>query len=501
MEDINIPEPKHLRKSASGLEQWQFTQIAKNGFGDPLNAYAHTMTWFQDHLYVGTTRANLCMLKGNNPPLYHCWPVKCPDDVYELDRRAQIWRYNPRTQEWQQVFVSPMVRGNNGQKVPRDIGYRGMTVFRGTNDEAPALYVCSWSASRSGKAPVIMRSEDGINFTPVSGPKGDPTLTTYRTLFPFKGRLYTSPTGKALGWRDYVSQGANANISGIPVILESSDPASETWRPVSKPGFGDPANITIFEMASFNGFLYAGTLNPTSGCQIWKTQAEGPAPYRWTKVISEGAYRGPLNEAAVSMCVFGDALYVGSGIQDGGYDREYDVGPGSAELIRLYPDDTWELLVGEARKTPRRFKRPLSGFGPGFDSGFNGYFWRMAEFEGFLYLGTFNWSVLLPYLKPQRSGEIGERLVRWIGIDNLVNFEGGFDLFRSHNGVHWTPVTTSGFGNPYNLGARTMVGTPYGLFVGTANSFGPEVAVRTANGWEYIPNPKGGAEVWLGTEG
>ena len=124
----------------------------------------------------------------------------------------------------------------------------------------------------------------------------------------------------------------------------------------------------------------------------------------------------------------------------------------------------------------------------------------MAEFDGFLYVGTFNWTALLPYLQPIKPGHIGDRIGRWFGIDNLVRFEAGFDLFRSEDGVQWCPVTTTGFGNPYNYGVRTMVGTPYGLFVGTANPFGPEVAVRTPTGWVYTPNPRGGAEVWLGTE-
>jgi hypothetical protein len=169
-------------------------------------------------------------------------------------------------------------------------------------------------------------------------------------------------------------------------------------------------------------------------------------------------------------------------------------------LIRIHPDDTWELLVGEARSTPQGFKRRLSDFGPGFDNIFNGYFWRIAEFDGFIYLGTFNWSVLLPYLKSLRPEDKGEKLVRWMGIENLVRFDGGFDLFRSPDGVHWTPVSTTGFGNPYNFGSRTMVGTPYGLFIGTANPFGPDVAVRTADRWAYISNPAGGAEVWLGSK-
>lgn len=418
------------------------------------------------------------------------WPVKCPDDVYDLDLRAQIWRYDPERQQWRQVYISPLIIGLMGQPVPREIGYRGMSVFEGPSDPGPALYVAAWSPARA-QLPVMLRSLDGEEFVAVPQPTwGGPTGSAFRSLVPFNERLYTAPTAQP---------GGKANIPENPAVLEGLNPANGVWRLAGAPGFGDASNLTVFEMSPFNGFLYAGTLNPRSGYQIWKTRGDGTPPYRWTRVISRGAYRGSLNEAVVSMCTFGDALYVGSGIQNGGYDWAHDIGPAASELIRIYPDDSWDLIVGEARSTPQGSKHPLSGFGPGFDNIFNGYFWRLAAFDGFLYLGTFNWSVLLPYIQPLRPGSFGERLVRWIGTDTLVKFEGGFDLFRSQDGVHWTPVSTNGFGNPFNFGARTMVGTPHGLFVGTANSFGPEVAVRTPFGWVYIPNPKGGAEVWLGT--
>jgi hypothetical protein len=250
-------------------------------------------------------------------------------------------------------------------------------------------------------------------------------------------------------------------------------------------------------MAVFADHLYAGTMNPATGFQIWKTRAEGAPPFRWERVITRGAYRGPLNEAALSMVAFDDALYVGTGIQNGGYDRANDVGPASPELIRVYPDGSWDLLVGEARGTPEGFKRPLSGLGPGFDTWSVGYFWRMAELDGVLYLGTFDWSVMSQYLAVPSLGAQA-RLAQWFGNHNLARFNGGFDLRCSRDGVHWIPVSADGFGNPYNFGARTLLGTPRGLFVGTANPFGPEVAARSPDGWVYAANPRGGAEVWLG---
>src|SRR5262249_7453358 len=151
--------------------------------------------------------------------------------------------------------------------------------------------------------------------------------------------------------------------------------------------------------------LYAGTLNATSGYQIWKTTATGRAPYKWTKVVEGGAGRGNLNEIALSMCVFGDALYVGSGIQNGGRDRVHNVGPAAGELIRIYPDDTWDLLVGDTRKGDSGTRRPLSGIGPGFGSLLNALFWAMAVYDGHLYVGTYNWAVFLPYLNQKNWPE------------------------------------------------------------------------------------------------
>jgi hypothetical protein len=423
-----------------------------------------------------------------------CWPVRCPDELFDLDLRAQIWCWDPDVDKWTRVRRSPTVEeAQTGRRIPREIGYRAMTVFQGMSDPGPALYVAAWAPARAKGTPTLLRSLDGEDFAPLAicGPDlGDAAVTSFRSLVPFEGRLFLSPTG----------QPGNPNISGRPIILASGDPIRGEWYAASEPGFGDRANATVFEMAVFAGHLYAGTMNPVTGFQIWRTRAEGTPPFRWERVISRGAYRGPLNEAALSMVAFDDALYVGTGIQNGGHDRANDVGPAPPELIRIYPDGTWDLLVGEARHTPEGLKRPLSGFGPGFDVLSAGYFWRMAVLDGVLYLGTLDWSVMLQYLTVPSVGAQARlaRLAQWFGHHNLARFNGGFDLRCSRDGVRWIPVSADGFGNPYNFGARSLLGTPRGLFVGTANPFGPEVAARSPDGWVYAPNPRGGAEVWLG---
>jgi hypothetical protein len=48
----------------------------------------------------------------------------------------------------------------------------------------------------------------------------------------------------------------------------------------------------------------------------------------------------------------------------------------------------------------------------------------------------------------------------------------GFDLWRSTDGLIWTPVSLDGLGNPYNYGARNLYVTDENrLYLGTANPF------------------------------
>jgi SAM-dependent methyltransferase len=489
-------EQRQRFASPDPLRQDDFVRIAGNGFGDGYNGISHSMSFFEGKIYVGTSRANLQMIGVNKPPTTDVWPVKMPKNVYELDRRAQIWCYDPGLAQWEMVYRSPWITGSDGTLVPQDMGYRGQCIFRGASDAKPVLYVCTWSPSK-GLAPQLLRTESGVEFERVGSiGSGDRSFNTFRTLYAFRGWLLTSPTGRTAGY------GQATDCMAEAVIYATDDPVRKPWRAASEVGFGDPGNTTVFEMVQFNDHLYVGTVNPVSGYQIWKTDAEGEPPFRWTKVLDQGAYRGNLNEMGASMVVFNGCLYVGSGIQNGGYDKVHKIGPAGAELIRIHSDDSWELVVGSPRSTPVGERYPIADIGPGFGSLFNAHLWRGVVHEGWLYFATYNWVIFLQYLSGRNwPDSFKKKIQRW-GVHNLIEKRGGFDLWRTRDGVHWRPVTLNGFDNPYNYGVRTLVSTPHGLFLGTANTFGPEVAVKLANGqWTYVTNPAGGTEVWLGTAG
>ncbi len=478
------------KPSGRGLTSGQFRQIAKNGVGDPANAYVHGMTYYEGRLYCGMTRNSFKLLKlfpPIDPPALEPWPVSVPPKVQDLDMQGQIWRWTPETDTWELAYRSPMIPGKQGEPAPRDLGYRGMTVFQGLSDTKPTLYASTMSTVLRGCAAHVLRSEDGLNFEPASEPGiGNPNISTFRELVGFDGWLYAPPAGEGIQF--------NSNRTGV--LKRSKDPKSLKWEIAGDLGFGDATNNGIFMMTVANGQLYAGTFNNFEGYQIWTTPPCGDGPLKWRKVISRGGYRGPLSEIAMGMVEFNGALYVGSSIQNGGYDRTNLVGPGAGEIIRIWPDDSWDLLVGTPRDTPDGMKRPLSGMGPGFDNVFSGYTWRMTVHDGWLYVTTFDWSVFLQYA--HRPSPTAKKLVGAVSFEQLAEVGGGFELWRTKDGVNWQPVSTNGLGNPYNYGGRTMVSTPHGLALGTANPFGGPSPARFASRWEYVENPDGGTEVFIG---
>ena len=61
------PPEKRLRAmdpaTKPGLSLNNFRRVCENGFGDGHNSFAHSMAWFKDQLYIGTTRSNFQMIK------------------------------------------------------------------------------------------------------------------------------------------------------------------------------------------------------------------------------------------------------------------------------------------------------------------------------------------------------------------------------------------------------------------------------------------------------
>lgn len=454
-------------KGSPPLASGNFTLAAPQGFGDRQNSWAWSMQWWEGHLYVGTNRAYHCAevaaLSHISSLLFPYPPpdadIACTLNPEDLPLQAEIWRWTPETNVWERVYQSPNdvpIPGHPGKFVARDIGYRGMAIFTEPGG-TEALYVGGVSAGfvwYGVPPPRLLRSTDGLHFAPLPQDPGtvlgDFTGDSFRGLTSYKGRLYVIGGG----------------IPGSGVLLEAEDPAggNNNFRVVS------PPNQLVSAVAPYNGLLYLGMSDATNGYSVIKTDAAGTPPYTYTTVVERGGYLSPRpNMEILSMTVFNNRLYAG-----GNGVTLAEVGlVGPAELIRINSDDTWDVVVGSARWTPVGYKTPLSGFDEGFNNPFNAHMWRMKVFDGNLYVGTFDASTTFkdnPVVGPIASPYMG------------------FDLYRTPNGTDFYPITTTGFGDKFNFGVRSLEATPYGLFLGTANFYyGLQIWRAQPNSLIYLP--------------
>lgn len=440
-----------------------FRMLARPPF-NPAIRICQAAVWFRDRLLVG----------GGRGPLRD--PRLSGSDDHRMG--AGIVAGDLAGGDWRLVHDSPLDASGKS----RDRSVRAFAVFRGASDDAPALYAAV--GSLLGQV-VLLRSQDGAVFEECGPPGlglGDADIAAVRTLCVLGDRIYTSPVGKnrGRGWAD-------DNVGDIPVVMGTDDPARGRWDILSPPGFADPDNESVNELVAFNGTLYAATLNRRSGFQLWRAEGlDGPAGPGWVRVLDRGAWRGPASPVPAAMAVFGGALYIGTGVQRQPGASADRFGPIAPELIRVHPDDSWDLVAGMARFTPQGLKRPASGAGPGFGNMFVQAFWRMAVHDGRLHVGGSDWRFWPTYLPAgarQRS-DIPAATQDWLRQETQA-WKGDYGLWSSADGTTWTSITQTGIGgNPAHYGIREMVSTPRGLVIIPAAGRGETEG--------------GGIEIWLG---
>ena len=130
---------------------------------------------------------------------------------------------------------------------------------------------------------------------------------------------------------------------------------------------------------------------------------------------------------------------------------------------------TAECLFGENKGG--KYKPTLGK--PGFGNPYNNYTWSMAVHDGYLYVGTMDFSFFMS--DALAAYGIGGSFP---GMKPYQKF--GFDLMATPDGITWTPVTIDGLGNETNWGARWLVDDGQYLYLGTANPFN----LNAKGGWE-----------------
>ncbi len=446
------------------------------------NNYAWSMEEMGDYIYVGTGRNIVYSVIGLGVfPGLQVPEVFKPENV---DMNAEIWRYKKDgSAGWQRVYKAPPQLGI--------IGFRFMVRYTTPQGET-ALYAGAYTI-RPGI--VILKSVDGVNWTPLT--TSIPGTST-RAMITHGGKLYMAVLGDA--------------TQGNTLLYATEDPERQGWTLVTPQGGNPNKNPRggIVTMVSFNGRIYVGTA-PLGGFEVWRTEGPQPQQDRWKLVVDKGA-GDALNEIPLSMGVFRDHVYVGTAITFAivsiDPSRRF-VPPKPFDLIRINRCDRWKVIAGGEPVLPTNpvtGRRNIARYASGFGDISNGYCWQLKRFGNLFYLGTWDWSDLLPPLISSQfsdNRDLVPAVIGWLkdpgGIIGLMekynlrpllgllgDLHGGFfrkmgfDLYVSRDGVNWKAVTLNGLGNPCNYGLRNLLPTKDGkLYMGTANPFqGCEVWVK-----------------------
>ncbi len=432
------------RVAGQPIKGADFKRTVRAGLGTAGERLFTGLAWFNGALYLATS-------------------ARAPEGVARIHRRLPGG-------EWTTVYESPPQPLGDGSRISRDYAISMLKVLQAPDDKAPCLY--AGTASILGGQ--ILRSEDGESFERASTHGlSDDTQLSVAELVGFGKNLFAVPRGTIT---DAVHE---ARWSPEPMIYmatpgkKGEDGEAETeWVPACLPGFGDLTNLEVATLTEANGALYASTINPSHGFQLWRTEAKGKPPFKWEKVLDRGAWRYALNMEVTSACAFGDALYLGTGLSGRGHDATHDIGPGAAELIRVRSDGSWDLLVGEMRFSPDGLLVPSTAMGPGFHNDFNAAISTLFTQDGVLYAGTQNWEP--DFVLDQRVPE-GE---------SPPPLEGGAELWASSDGSAWTRIEDGTLADPAAIGVTHMAGDDTAIAL-TLDLSGRAVA-RKANLWTGI---------------
>ncbi|MBU1670256.1 MAG: hypothetical protein KKF41_08760 [Actinobacteria bacterium] len=479
------------------------------GFGNPLNMKASSMTFCtlggNPYLFVGTENQQT----GCEVYRTQTFPAVPPPNTWYID--------------WTRVDAppAPLPPGPGGFGNAANIEATCMVEFTGV------LYVGTDNAALTGGELYWSAGVGGPpyadwTFNPLPGLDGDPnnsTITCMAQPGPGLPPLYLGTGNKITGAEMFLLPAIMAlpvrtNFNGFaPNNCETAAPMVEfkgmlhvgtvnqttgckvwaydgaAWTQVNDDGFtsfgGNDWNMAVTSMTvcNFGGvdYLFVGTLNLVSGCQLWRTAGAGGPPYAdWVQVNTNGF--GGTNMGISSMATFShggtDYLQVGTANVLGGCEVWETAGAGGP------PFADWIQVNSSGFVLPPTPNNSAAS--------------AMEEFGGYLYAGTTNSGGCevyrtdctgpVPYTWTQANaagfGDANNQMVSSMTADGSYLYAGtqnanGCSVLRTDGTggppPAWTPVNTAGFGDTNNAAAYSLTFFDGGLYVGTGNTI-------TANG-------------------
>ena len=402
-----------------------------NSAVDRRNGYAWAMAESKNYIYIGSNR-NIIFSLIKSIFILGNFAETITDLIFEddvstetVDNSAEIFRYNKLTKKIEQVYKSELTLEGGFY----ESGYISAVSFKPYNEDNESIYIGAF----------------GNNYTRILKFKENYVIDVDKPEVVFIDNTGKSSVG-AMGVHEAKLYFGLMITDTDLRIMESAAPSKNTWNIVADLNdFNNIPNVDIgsgrsggiFDLISYNGYLYAiiGSGNKPineSGFLIFKGKyiglmAKGSNRYgwKWDMIVGpNGKYEAGMgiNSYAIATPFKYKAsdgkeyVYVGTfsnviqSLQklisfDFSYLYENFVKP--TQLYRFDENDNWEMIIGtpsENEPLQIRIGNYKAGFVPdnsGINYSSNHYIWRMAEYNGKLFLGTFDSSSLYDYLIPK----------------------------------------------------------------------------------------------------
>ena len=431
-----------------------------NSAVDRRNGYAWAMAESKNYIYIGSNR-NIIFSLIKSIFILGNFAETITDLIFEddvstetVDNSAEIFRYNKLTKKIEQVYKSELTLEGGFY----ESGYISAVSFKPYNEDNESIYIGAF----------------GNNYTRILKFKENYVIDVDKPEVVFIDNTGKSSVG-AMGVHEAKLYFGLMITDTDLRIMESAAPSKNTWNIVADLNdFNNIPNVDIgsgrcggiFDLISYNGYLYAiiGSGNKPineSGFLIFKGKyiglmAKGSNRYgwKWDMIVGpNGKYEAGMGISSYAIATpfkykasdGKEYVYVGTfsnviqSLQklisfDFSYLYENFVKP--TQLYRFDENDNWEMVIGTPEKD-EPFQTRIGNYKAGFvperyplNYSSNHYIWRMAEYNGKLFLGTFDSSSLYDYLIPKNISDYIDSfegiliiLLNFLSLINVIKSE------------------------------------------------------------------------------
>ena len=425
--------------------------LPANG-GDRANSYTWTQAQLGDYVYLGSNRNLLAstFLQVAGSKLDEGLTLKFLDDISEGDiptdniddRSARMFRYNTNSKTFEEIYKNPAYTG-----------YRGALTYKPEGAEKASVYFGSLGLTSQ----VLRFGEDfKTGDTPDVVYSALPGYASIRAMTEHKGTM-------CIGVLTIASDGDSVYkidsdvtapaVKGNLQIFQTTNPAIGAWKEIAsiedfapcnpRTDAGAAAQSGVWDMISYNGSIYAfigtGYVNgsETNGYSVFKgtylpeDENANKEGWVWKMIV------GPLEDAngdptgaiyprgmgnqydgSASPFLYTDPngkTYVYVGTFDSIFESIFEIlskysyeslyrSMHPAKIYRFDENDKWDMVIGNPDEY---FNTKLGNYYAGFSTSTalsvyspNLYVWRMAQYNGELFAGTFDGTTLMDMIVP-----------------------------------------------------------------------------------------------------